>query len=169
MVDIVDKKNNVLYPISKDQAHAKGLLHRTVVAEVRDNDGRIILVKQSPDRQDPGQYVSPVGGHVTSGETYEAALKRETAEEIGLKDFKYKVIGSYIFNRFVKAKNRQENHYFTLYEIQCDGKLSLGPEAVSYRAFTEQELKERLATHIEEFGAAYIAVISKFYPKLLKA
>jgi 8-oxo-dGTP pyrophosphatase MutT (NUDIX family) len=167
MVDVVDEKNNVLYSIRKDEAHAKGLLHRTVVAEVRDNEGKIILVKQAPDRQDPGQYVSPVGGHVSSGETEEHALKRETEEEIGLKDIKYKLKGKFIFNRFVVAKNRQENHYMTLYEIYCDGKLNLGPEAVGYKAFTEEELKKRLKSNPEEFGGAYFAVIGKFYPHLL--
>lgn len=167
MVDIVDDKNEVLYSVSKQEAHEKGLLHRTVVGEVRDRQGRIILVRQAADRQDPGQYVSPVGGHVTSGETEDHAFRRETEEEIGLRDFEYKLIGSYIFNRFVKAKNRQENHYFTLYEITCEGHLDLGPEAVSYRAFTEHELKERLRTHREEFGGAYIAVIEHFYKRLL--
>lgn len=168
IVDIVDEKNNVLYPIRKDEAHAKGLLHRTVVGEVRDHQGRIILVKQAPDRQDPGQYVSPVGGHVSSGEKEEDALRRETMEEIGLSDVKYKFIGRLIFNRFVKTMNRQENHFMALYEITCDGKLNLGPESVSYTAFTEQELRERLRTKRGEYGGAYLAVITQFYPHLLK-
>lgn len=165
IVDIVDEKNNVLYLIRKDEAHAKGLLHCTVIGEVRDYQGRIILVKQAPDRQDPGQYVSPVGGHLSSGEK-EDALKREAMEEIGLSDVKYKFIGRFIFNRFVKTKNRQENHSMALYEITCDGKL--GPESVSYKTFTQQELKERLKTNRNEFGVAYIAVITQFYSHLLK-
>ncbi len=169
MVDVVDEQNNILYPIRKDEAHAKGLLHRTVIAEVCDFDGKILLVKQAADRQDPGQYVSPVGGHVTSGEKEEEALKRETMEEIGLKDFKYKFIGRFIFNRFVKTKNRQENHYFIVYQIYCDGKLKLGKESVSYKAFTEKELKDRLSSHREEFGEAHIALVKKFHPELLQS
>jgi len=35
------------------------------------------MVKQASDKQDAGQYVSPVGGHVTSGETDIEALKEK--------------------------------------------------------------------------------------------
>lgn len=63
-VDIVDEQDNVLYQTTKQEAHKKGLLHRTVISEVKDSKGRWILVKQSSDRQDAGQYVSPVGGHI---------------------------------------------------------------------------------------------------------
>lgn len=69
LIDIVDEDDNVLYQIEKDDAHKKGLLHRTVVAGIRCRDQRIILVKQTPKRQDPGQFVSPVGGHVRAGES----------------------------------------------------------------------------------------------------
>ena len=102
-----------------------------------------------------------------AGELETDALQRETIEEIGLTDIKYKLVGRFIFNRFVKE--RQENHYFIVYEIVCDGKLSLGPEADSYRAFTEAELREMLKFHKEEFGGAYIAVVEKLYPQLLSA
>lgn len=166
IIDIVDEKDTVLYKVSKEEAHQKGLLHRTVIAEVIDEFGKLILVKQSPDRQDPGQYVSPVGGHVRSGESEDDALKRETLEEIGLSNFKYKLIGKFIFNRFVK--NRQENHYFIVYEIYKNGELKLGDEAVSYKAFTEDELKYQLLNSKENFGGAYFAIVEKFYPKLLK-
>ena len=120
MVDVVDENNKVLYSVSKAKAHQEGLLHRTVIAEVRDSKGNFILVKQAPDRQDPGQYVSPVGGHVRAGESEIEALNREATEEIGLgmSDFKYKLIGKFIFNR--QVLKRQENHYFIVYEIHTN-------------------------------------------------
>lgn len=166
MVDIVDEQQKILYPLAKSEAHAKGLLHKTVICEVRDKQGRVILVKQASDRQDPGQYVSPVGGHVRSGESDEDAMKREAMEEIGIEDFPYKKVSSFIYNRFVR--NRQENHYFIIYELTCNGELNLGSEAVSYKAFTEQELKEELKAHRERFGASYLAIVEKLYPDLLK-
>jgi hypothetical protein len=115
MVDIVDEHDAVLYQTTKHEAHEKGLLHRTVIAEVRDTEGRWILTQQSSERQDPGQYVSPVGGHVRAGESVENALKREAMEECGLKDFKFSYVGKAVYNRFIK--NRQENHYFIMYDI----------------------------------------------------
>lgn len=38
-IDIVDEDCNVLFSTSKREAHAKGLLHRTVIAEIRDSNG----------------------------------------------------------------------------------------------------------------------------------
>src|SRR5687767_9284467 len=97
LVDIVDSECTVLSCATKSEAHQKGLLHRTVIAEVRDSKGNWILVQQSADRQDAGQYVSPVGGHVRAGESDEDALKRETLEEIGLTDFDFVPVGKLIY------------------------------------------------------------------------
>ncbi len=88
IVDVVNENNKVLYQITKTEAHQKGLLHRTVIAEIKDTKGRWTLVKQASDRQDAGQYVSPVGGHARAGETEEETLKRGAFEEAGLKNFK---------------------------------------------------------------------------------
>ena len=114
-VDIVNENDEILFSVPKTEAHQKGLLHRTVIAEIKDKQGRWILIRQSPIKQDSGQFVSPVGGHVKSGETVQEALKREALEEAGLASFKYKYIGKTIYNRNVLS--RHENHYFILYEI----------------------------------------------------
>lgn len=166
MVDVVDDGDNVLYPIKKREAHEKGLLHRTIISEIKTSDGRWIMVKQSSDRQDAGQYVSPVGGHVGTGETEEDGLKREALEECGIKDFNYRLIGKKIFNRTIL--NRQENHYFILYEIYSDSEITLNEESESYRIFTEQEMKDGLKKTPELFGAAFHFIVRTFYPELLK-
>ena len=73
-VDIVNEQDEVLYSTSKQKAHEKGLLHRTVIAEVVDSKGNFLLVKQSFLKQDSGQFVSPVGGHVQAGESTDQAI-----------------------------------------------------------------------------------------------
>ena len=164
-IDIVDADNKVLYVTTKRQAHEQGLLHRTVISEVFDSRGRWLLIKQAADRQDAGQYVSPIGGHARAGETEDDALKREALEETGLQNFAYRLKGRVVYSREVLG--RKENHYFVLYEIQSDEPLVLNHESVSYRALTEAQLKRELRQYPERFGAAFIRVLEEFYPHLL--
>lgn len=161
IVDIVDENNQVIRKIDKLEAHNKGLLHRTIIAELIDSKGNWTLVKQASNKQDPGQFVSPVGGHVTSGETEIDALKREAQEEIGLKDFKFKYVGRAIYNRRVRRK--QENHFFIVYEIYSDLSPTINEESVDFRKFTPGELKAELKFHPLLFGDAFRFVINNFY------
>lgn len=166
IVDIVDENDLVLYQAPKREAHEKGLLHRTAIAEIIDSKGRWVMVRQAADKQDAGQYVSPVGGHVTAGETEDEGLQREALEECGLSAFKFKLVGKKIFSR--ETLNRRENHYFILYEIYSDNTIVLNEESTDYKLFTTQEMRDALRSTPEIFGAAFHFVIQTFYPELLK-
>jgi len=166
MVDVVNEDNKIVFSVVKQDAHKKGLLHRTILAQLIDSKGKWILVKQASDRQDPGSYVVPVGGHIRTGESEVEALRRETLEEIGLKDFTYKFIGRGIFSR--RVLGREENHYFIPYEIYSDKKINLGPEAESYKSFTKEEIKKLLKDKPKLFGNAFHFGVKAFYPNLLK-
>jgi isopentenyl-diphosphate delta-isomerase len=165
LIDVVDENCNILYQTTKQKAHKLGLLHRTIIAEIMDSQGRCMLVKQSSKRQDANCYVSPVGGHMRYGETEEEALKREAKEEVGLSNFKHKYIGRIIFNRDVLG--RIENHYFILYEIYSDAIPKLNHESIDYKYFTKDELKKSLKEKPELFGAAFFPIIENFYKDLL--
>lgn len=164
-VDVVDEKGNVLEVVPKPDAHKRGLLHKTVISAVVDSQGRWLLVKQAGDRQDAGQYVSPVGGHVVAGESEEDALKREANEELGLTgDFKFEYVNRAIFNRHIIG--RQENHFFIMFKIYSDAIPVLNHESVEYHYFTTDELKAELKEHPERFGDAFHFVIRSFFPEL---
>ena len=143
LVDVVDDNGNFITVVTKRVAHEKGLLHKTVISEIFNSKGEWLLVKQSSTRQDAGQFVSPIGGHVTSGETNEEALMREAHEEVGLNaDFEYKLVGRKIYNRHVIG--RHENHLFIMYQIYSDKKPVLNEESDSYKYFTKEELRREL-------------------------
>ncbi|MCA9372461.1 NUDIX hydrolase [Candidatus Woesebacteria bacterium] len=165
IIDIIDKKNQVLYQCSKEEAHQKGLLHACIIAEVIDSKGNWTLVKQANNRQDAGQYVSPVGGHIRAGENVTDALARETLEEIGLTNFSSKFIGKAILNREVIG--RKENHLFILYEIYSDQIPTLNHESVSFEKFTPAQIKQEILSNPTKFGQAFHFVLENFYEQLI--
>ncbi len=165
LVDIIDKNENFLEVLLKREAHEKGLLHKCVIANVIDSQGKWLLTRPSKNRQDQGQYVSPMGGHVSAGETETDALKRELMEELGLSDFKYEFAGKAIFDRHVIG--RHENHFFIVYKVYSDAKPILSHEAESCKYFTETELKKELKENPQLFGDAFHFVVKNIYPNLL--
>lgn len=160
-VDIVDENCNILYSTTKQGAHEKGLLHKTVIAEIINSKGEYMLVRPFSHKQDVGQYVSPMGGHVKSGESDEEALKREMAEELNFRNFQYRYKGRTVLNR--QVLNRQENHFFIVYEVFSDQTPVLGDETASYRWFTREEIKKRLVEKREDFGEAFLFLLKNLY------
>lgn len=164
IVDIIDESGKVLRQELKTEAHKHGWLHKTVIGYLK-YGGDWALVRQAADRQDAGQLVAPVGGHVTAGESDLDALLRESEEEIGTPNITYKHIGNAQFHRQVIG--RDENHLFIVYEISTDDPINLGTEAVAIEQFASDELKQAVAEHPENFGAAYYFVLEYFYPEYL--
>lgn len=164
LLDIVDKNGSVLRQATKASAHRHGWLHKTVIGYLKyGNDWA--LVKQAPDRQDAGQLVAPVGGHVQAGETEEEALLRESEEEIGTRNITYRHIGNARLHRQVIG--RDENHLFIVYEIATSDPIKLNEESIAIERFTADKLKKALIDHPENFGDAYYFVLEKFYPDYL--
>lgn len=164
LVDIVNERNEVVGQIDKDEAHTNGALHRCIISELIDSKGNWTLVKQASSRQDGNKYVSPVGGHVQSGESEEDALKRETLEEIGIHVTSFKLVGRAIFNREVIG--RRENHYCAMYEVYSDELPTLNHESVGFETFSREQLKSELKDNPEKFGDAFYFAMKNFYPDL---
>lgn len=164
LVDVVDESGDVLGQILKTQAHVDGRLHKTVIGCLRDMD-QLYLVRQAADRQDAGQLVNPVGGHVRAGESDIDALLRECEEEIGTRNITYQEIGRARFHRQVIG--RDENHLFIVYEIATDDPITLNHEAESIHSFSVNDLKRILKEEPDNFGDAYYFVLEKFYPHFL--
>jgi isopentenyldiphosphate isomerase/intracellular septation protein A len=74
------------------------LLHPVVHLHIFNKEGKIFLQKRSVNKDiQPGKWDTSVGGHISPGESVEAALNRETTEEAGLKDLQVQFIHKYVW------------------------------------------------------------------------
>lgn len=148
----------------KTAAHQDGALHRIVIAELVNSRGEYCFVKQAGDRQDGGQFVSPVGGHVGVGEEVESALIREAEEEVGITPTVFEYVGSTIYHRQVIG--RDENHLFLVYKIYTDKVPVLNHESVEFEWFAIEQIKQSLRDNPCVFGAAWHHVFQTLFPRI---
>lgn len=82
----VDENDKVLGSISRAEAHRdKSKIHRSIFVAIFNDQHQILLQKRSQHKDlYPGLWSTSVGGHVTYGQTYRQAAKREMTEELGL-------------------------------------------------------------------------------------
>jgi len=84
MVDIFDDNYNHIGIVEKDEAHNKGLWHRTFHCWVVQKNGKVLLQLRSKDKSShPDKLDISAAGHLSAGETPLDGI-REMKEEIGL-------------------------------------------------------------------------------------
>ncbi len=164
-VEIINEAGEILKVISKKEAHEEGLLHKCVVAEIIDSEGNWTMVRPASNRQDAGQFVSPVGGHISAGETEEQAFIRETEEEAGITPKNFKYIGRAVFNREILG--RKENHLFVVYEVYTDDVPTLSHEGVEFKKFALDELLKMYKEDSQELGHAFKFMLETVYSSLI--
>lgn len=83
--DVVDENDEVTGTATRAEVHAQRLVHRAVHVFVFNKRGDLLLQKRSLLKDlCPGVWDSSVAGHLDSGESYEAAARRELGEEMGI-------------------------------------------------------------------------------------
>ncbi len=104
--DIVDAEGNVRGRAPRSVCHSRqGLLHPVVHLHVINAAGQIFLQKRAATKKiQPGKWDTAVGGHVSSGESIEAALKREAEEELGLTGFKAQPLARYLWQSDIESE-----------------------------------------------------------------
>lgn len=99
MLPLVDEQGTLIGAATRGECHdGSKKLHPVVHLHVCNENGELFLQKR-PAWKDiqPGKWDTAVGGHIDLGESVEMALKRETAEELGIIDFAPEFLTSYVF------------------------------------------------------------------------
>ncbi len=117
LIDIVDEANNVIGTAPRKGIHKTELMHRSVHIFLVNQDGRIWLEKRAQSTDTfPGYYNSSAAGHVSKGESYLEAAKREALEELGIEglDLKQK--------HLLKASKETSNEFVAFFVTKSETK-----------------------------------------------
>ncbi|MEZ6039640.1 MAG: NUDIX domain-containing protein [Planctomycetaceae bacterium] len=86
MFDVVDADDHVIQQLPRSEVHRRKLLHRAVHVFLFRSDGRLLIHKRSPAKEEfPSVWTSSASGHVSAGEDYDSCVPRELKEELGLR------------------------------------------------------------------------------------
>lgn len=143
ILDIIDLEDQVIGQATRDDIYAHKHMYRIVHIFVKDSAGRQLFQLRSPQsRYLPLHWSTAVGGHIHTGESYEAAAKREMAEEIGITDCPLREVGKFLY---VSASGHKK--YLSVFEaIIDDGFIPSEREIAELRFFTPEEAHELIMT-----------------------
>lgn len=114
MFDVCDEHDHVIGQRSREEVHARQLLHRAVHVWVWNSAGELLLQLRSATKdQYPGCYTSSASGHVDAGEDYHAAAIRELREELQLQ-------GDLVWGMKLPAAAKTAFEHTVLYHLQSD-------------------------------------------------
>lgn len=142
-LDIVNEKDEVVGVKTRKEVHDEVLRHRSVMFFVFNSEGKVLMTQRNEDKRFYPSYWSIVlGGHVTSGSSYEETLKKEMKEELG-------VIGDYEEIGRFKKDIEEEKENVKLYRTEVDSQsIKLSPDEFQRGKFIpldkiEEEIKKK--------------------------
>ncbi len=141
ILPVVDEAGNITGKALRGDCHfnpSKKILHPVVHLHVLNQKGEIFLQHRPLTKSvQPGKWDTAVGGHVSYGESIGKSLQREAFEEIGIKDFKAKLIQKYIWETEV------ERELVYMYTCETEDDIIVNQEEVSdgrFWSFAEIQL-----------------------------
>jgi isopentenyldiphosphate isomerase len=108
----------------------------------------------------PGKWDTAVGGHVTSGENIESALKREAEEELGLNNFKALAMARYLWETDI------ESELVYMFVSRTDQSLRLNRQEIDEGKFWKiKKIKATLGKNIltPNFEFEFAILLERFF------
>ena len=155
---VVDENGTTVGKATRGECHSGSkLLHPVVHLHLFDSSDRIYL-QQRPLWKDiqPGKWDTAVGGHIDYGETVEAALRRETQEELGLTDLSVEFLLKYVF------ESEREREFVHVFRATYDGDVRPSEELDGGRFWSLDELQEAFGKGVftPNFEQEYLKISS---------
>lgn len=144
MFPLVDEQGNITGAATRGKCHSGSkLLHPVVHLHVFNTEGELYLQKR-PEWKDiqPGKWDTAVGGHIDLGESVEIALKREVREELGITDFIFELLTSYVF------ESEREKELVFVHKTVYEGVICPSDELAGGRFWTIEEIEANLGKDV---------------------
>lgn len=155
-LDLVDENDNVIGKEDRNIIYKKDLNNfRVINIMIINSENKIIVPKRSGNRRlFPNCYDCSVGGHVSSGETYEEAAYRELEEELGISNVKLEEIG------YFKSSELNTSSFLKMYKLIYDGDLNYDKDGIQEIFYMD---KEEIRKLIEEDASQFKGDYPKFF------
>ncbi|MBI4682175.1 MAG: NUDIX domain-containing protein [Nitrospirae bacterium] len=138
LLEVVNEKGETVRTLPRSQIHGDpSLIHKVVHVLVFNSKGDLLLQKRSMNKDvAAGKWDTSVGGHVNSGETLEEAVRRETAEELGITAYSPGFLYSYIHS------NEYETELVYTFTCSYNGEIIFQQEEIDeVRPWSLDEIK----------------------------
>lgn len=141
LLAVVNERGEIINNLPRSEIHGNpSLMHRVVHVLVFNSKGELLLQKRSLNKDvAAGKWDTSVGGHVSSGETLDEAVKREMEEELGITSCKLEFLYSYIHS------NEYETELVYTYSCYYDGEINFQKDEIDeVRPWSLDEVKRNI-------------------------
>lgn len=161
-VVLVDREDNEVGLMEKQQAHVAGLLHRAFSVFVFNSKGELMLQQRAASKyHSPTLWTNTCCSHPRENETYKQAANRRLVEEMGFDcDLLYKFHFIYRANLDNGLTEHELDHVFI---GTFDGEPKLNPEEVmAYRWVEMDVLKKDMQTNPQNYTAWFKIIFDQY-------
>jgi len=138
--DIVDENDSVIGKATRKEVHTKGHIHRSVLFFLLNKEKKVFVNQRSASKEFyPSCWSIVFGGHVGSGESYEATVVREAKEEAGVE-------GKPIFlSDFKRRFDKEDKENSKVYAFMVSSEPELDHSEIKHGSFMAiKELEQKL-------------------------
>lgn len=160
---IVDEHDNVIGYKKRSEVDIATSIFRVSALWVKNSKGEHLLAQRGLHKEhNPGKWGPAVTGTVDKGETYDENIKKETFEEIGIKNVRFRK-GPKLF------KDAKYTHFTQWYTAAIDKpaeEFVLEDQVEQVKWFSTEELKELIKQRPHDFLTSVSACLDRFATKV---